>query len=157
MKKLILPLLLFAGLFTLVGCGNDPNTCYTGDRVLVAKFLYDTHLSDLDPFDVVVFKFPEEPVGKDRTPKNYIKRLIGLPRQTIGVYYGDLYVAAEEDLLAAMRKAGLTYDPSSEDHLPLRRRTYRDRGRELLERGHPCFKLLQKPPDKILAVQRIVY
>ena len=35
--------------------------------------------------DVVVFKYPDEP-QKNYTPMNYIKRLIGLPGETIAIY-----------------------------------------------------------------------
>lgn len=140
--------------------------CDAGDRVLVAKFLYDTHLRDIRPFDVVVFKFPEGP-QKDFVPMNYIKRLIGLPGQTIGVYYGNIYVA--EGLVPdqkqkddeAEQKNGNGNEPAVP---PLRRRTYKNemtvKGvnvKDWLEKGDPRFKILRKPPDKVLALQRIVY
>src|SRR5439155_4770806 len=65
----------------------------TGDRVLVAKFVYDLNLGFLDMperYQVVVFKYPKEP-QKAYVPLNYIKRLIGLPRETIAIHYGKLY------------------------------------------------------------------
>src|SRR6266851_5787093 len=67
-------------------------SCNTGDRVLVAKHLNDLHVLDLERLDVVVFKFPEEP-QRDFVPMNYIKRLIGLPGETIGIVNGDIYIA----------------------------------------------------------------
>src|SRR5215472_9201180 len=54
---------------------------HTGDRVLVAKSVYDLKLLPGDKpkrRDVVVFKYPKEP-QRAFTPMNYIKRLIGLP------------------------------------------------------------------------------
>src|SRR5262245_26834498 len=54
----------------------------TGDRVLVAKFIYDLLGKQPKRLDVVVFKYPKEP-QKNYTPMNYIKRLIGLPEETI--------------------------------------------------------------------------
>ena len=45
---------------------------------------------------MVVFKYPEEPIGKDFTPMNYIKRLIGLPEETIGIFYGKIYVLSPD-------------------------------------------------------------
>src|SRR5205823_5315748 len=62
-------------LTALAGCNNRPSS---GDRVLVAKFLYDTHLAEPDRFNVVVFKYPDKPL-KNSVPTNYIKRLLGLP------------------------------------------------------------------------------
>jgi signal peptidase I len=66
-------------------------SCNTGDRVLVAKHLNDLNVMPLERLDVVVFKFPEEP-QRDFVPMNYIKRLIGLPGETIGIKNGDLYI-----------------------------------------------------------------
>lgn len=61
---------------------------FNGDRILVNKFPYE--FGDPDRFDVVVFKFPEEP------KTNYIKRLVGLPGETIKIDYGDLYARRSE-------------------------------------------------------------
>ena len=60
---------------------NDP--VFIGDRILVTKFAYETN--DPDRWDVTVFKFPEDPTT------NYIKRLVGLPGETIEIRQGDLY------------------------------------------------------------------
>ena len=63
---------------------------YKGDRILVSMFPYD--LPDLpgssppERFDVVVFRYPEEP------EVSYIKRLVGLPGETIRIDHGDLFV-----------------------------------------------------------------
>ena len=73
----------------------------SGDRVLVAKFLYELLNRQPNRLDVVVFKFPGEssptssyavfpgtgPI-KNHTPMNYIKRLIGLPGETIAIHRG---------------------------------------------------------------------
>jgi signal peptidase I len=66
-------------------------SCSTGDRVLVAKSLYDTGLLPPRRLDVVVFRYPKYPQS-NYVATNYIKRLIGLPGETIGIYYGKLYV-----------------------------------------------------------------
>jgi signal peptidase I len=134
-------------------------SCNSGDRVLVAKYLSDTHLLKLERFDVVVFKFPEEP-QHNYDPRNYIKRLIGLPGETIGIYHGDLYVGH-----------GIKYpdQPLEEEvDLPLRRQMHKnyEPAKSLLEkppplkkgeRKEPFFEILSKPPSKVLAMRRIVY
>ena len=57
---------------------------FNGDRILVGKFAYQ--FSDPERWDVIVFKFP----GEAQT--NYIKRLVGLPGETIRIRHGDLCV-----------------------------------------------------------------
>jgi len=67
---------------TLMG---DPAT---GDRVLVSKFHYS--FSNPQRWDVFVFYCPErEP---DAAYKHYIKRLIGLPGETVRLQAGNVYV-----------------------------------------------------------------
>ena len=56
---------------------------FKGDRILVNKFPFE--FSTPKRFDVVVFKFPEEP------KTNYIKRLVGLPGEKIKIERGDLF------------------------------------------------------------------
>ena len=56
---------------------------FNGDRILVSKFAYA--ISDPERWDVIVFKFPGNP------KQNYIKRLVGLPGETISVFGGDIY------------------------------------------------------------------
>lgn len=55
-----------------------------GDRILVLKCLYQF----IEPkrWDVIVFKNPQEP------DINYIKRLIGLPGETVQIIDGDIYI-----------------------------------------------------------------
>jgi signal peptidase I len=61
---------------------------FKGDRILVNKFPYE--LKEPRRWDVVVFKYPEEP------KTNYIKRLVGLPNETLIIRQGDLYRVAPE-------------------------------------------------------------
>jgi signal peptidase I len=64
----------------------------SGDRVLVAKFLFDNdHLWRPHRHEVFVFKYPKEP-QKGTTAWNYIKRCEGEPEETIAIFNGDLYV-----------------------------------------------------------------
>jgi signal peptidase I len=57
---------------------------YPGDRILVNKYAYNDRQPER--WDVVVFKFP------GNGEMNYIKRLVGLPNETLRVYQGDLFV-----------------------------------------------------------------
>ncbi|MFO0899864.1 MAG: signal peptidase I [Pirellulales bacterium] len=65
----------------------DKKPSFNGDRILVGKFPYD--FADPERWDVVVFKYP----GDAKT--NFIKRLVGLPKETVRIYRGDLYVKPE--------------------------------------------------------------
>lgn len=62
---------------------------FGGDRVLVSKFSYE--LGEPRRWDVAVFRFPGE------AQVNYIKRLVGLPRERVRIWHGDLYVEPEGD------------------------------------------------------------
>ena len=65
-------------------------TLMNGDRVVVNKLSYDAH--DLNRGDVVVFDRPEGlPAGPD-DPKDLIKRVIGLPGDTLMTRDGSVYV-----------------------------------------------------------------
>jgi signal peptidase I len=55
-----------------------------GDRILVLKCVYQ--FADPKRWDVIVFKNPINPA------ENYIKRLIGLPGETIEIIDGDVYI-----------------------------------------------------------------
>ncbi|WP_432797293.1 S26 family signal peptidase [Poriferisphaera sp. WC338] len=62
-----------------------------GDRILVLKFPYA--FADPDRWDVVVFKNPQQ-FNDNGTPgptNNYIKRLIGLPNESIAMLDGNVY------------------------------------------------------------------
>jgi signal peptidase I len=62
----------------------------SGDRVLVNKCLYEVGAETPRRFDVVVFKYPEGPFEKG-SPKNYIKRLLGLPGEILAILFGQLF------------------------------------------------------------------
>lgn len=76
---------------------NPNQATFTGDRILVSKFSYD--LSEPERWDVIVFKYP----GNAKI--NYIKRLVGLPNETIMIKHGDIYVRrdGEERFLIARK------------------------------------------------------
>ncbi|WP_315985746.1 signal peptidase I [Blastopirellula sp. J2-11] len=62
---------------------------YPGDRILVSKFAYEFFAPKR--WDVIVFKQPQEP------NVNYIKRLIGLPGETVHIWHGDIYVSEDPE------------------------------------------------------------
>ncbi len=78
--------------------GFDPNhVSFTGDRILVNKFAYDFG-GEPQRWDVIVFKYP------GNAKQNYIKRLIGLPGETIRIHRGDIYVRSGDRDFEIARK-----------------------------------------------------
>ena len=145
---LILPLL-----WVLAGCDSS------GDRVLVAKFPDDLKLAPYQRYDVVVFKYPRQPV-ENGTPKNYIKRLLGLPGELLAIFFGQLYSFTFGDQIPdciteeewrkltdiSQRQALSLWEEPQKDHPTVKK---------LWDAG--LFKILHKPPDVMIALSRPVY
>lgn len=78
-----------AGRAACPNCGQTeldgaPTVACSGDRVLVQKFLYDFRRPKR--WEVAVFHFPNDP------SQAYVKRVVGLPNESIQVLSGDVYV-----------------------------------------------------------------
>lgn len=69
--------------FKVQGTSMSPELL-DGERILVNKFLY--RLTDIERGDVVVFWYPDDP------ELSFIKRVVGLPGETVEVRDGDVYV-----------------------------------------------------------------
>ncbi len=79
------------------GTEYDPRyPSFNGDRILVNKFVYD--FTEPRRFDVVVFRYPED------AKTNYIKRLIGLPGETVSIAGGDIWTSRDGAEPAIARK-----------------------------------------------------
>lgn len=138
----------------LAGCNNQSYS--SGDRVLVTKFAYDAGLGEPERFDVVVFKYPRGPV-ENGVPKNYIKRLLGLPGQLLAIFFGQLFFFEpapgepplyEDSLLPGIDPANLWDRPYMHQD--------DDRSLQLFQEAGK-FQIVRKPPEVILALRRIVY
>jgi signal peptidase I len=142
----------------------------SGDRVLVAKFVYDLLQKLPNRLDVVVFKFPGDdgfPVKsgpvKKHVPMNYIKRLIGLPGETIAIYKGKLYLLSKE----ACERNRLVYDdvekaagdPNKLAQLWKYEYMHADDqlAKKVFEDKKGGFVIIRKKPDTLLAMMRLVY
>ncbi len=93
--------------FYIPSASMEP-TLDKGDRVLVNKLSYDVH--DVHRGDVIVFELEPDQVGDDGI-KDLIKRVIGLPGDTIDSRDGVVYIndrALEEPYLA---EGTVTGDP----------------------------------------------
>ncbi len=72
--------------------GEPMPTLRMGDRILVLKCIYPFLMPKR--WDVVVFKNPTDPNGDSG---NYIKRLIGLPNDSIWLVDGDVFAGAADN------------------------------------------------------------
>ncbi len=161
----------------------------TGDRVLVGKFLYDLLGRSPDRLDVVVFKFPGDGEKGDwptsgpqqrGVPMNYIKRLVGLPGETIYIYRGDLYHSAVPDL-TKWHEEDFRGLQTEEEKAARRLELWRSGGRHgdrydythsqllsptsdavthqaiIAQMRSDQIRIVRKPAEKILSTRRIVY
>ena len=73
-----------------VPTGSMENTIMSKSRVIGSRLSYLT--SDPERGDVVIFHFPDDPTGKIY----YVKRVIGLPGETVNVVDGKVYINDSE-------------------------------------------------------------
>ncbi len=140
---------LAAVLGAAVGCDSNVSS---GDRVLVAKSPYETRRQEPQRFDVVVFKYPEGPIEKN-TPKNYIKRLLGLPGEILAIFFGRLFHFPPPGGVPPFKDHE---DPTiNPNDLWDKVRQNDPEAKKSFEAG--AFKIIRKPPDVMLALRRIVY
>ena len=67
-----------------VPSGSMENTVMTGDRLIANRLSY--LFSKPERFDIVVFKFPDD------ESKLYIKRIIGMPGDTVTIRNNEIYI-----------------------------------------------------------------
>ena len=80
-------IITFVGQRTHVSGESMENTLEDGDQLIVDKLTYRFH--DPERFDIIVFPFRY----KENT--YYIKRIIGLPGETVQIVDGDIYINGE--------------------------------------------------------------
>ena len=85
-------IITFVGQRTYVSGSSMENTLSDGDNLIVDKITY--RFTDPQRFDIIVFPFQ---YGEK---VYYIKRIIGLPGETIRVQDGEIYVDGEKDFPA---------------------------------------------------------
>jgi signal peptidase I len=135
----------------------------SGDRVLVGKYVYDLLDKDPDRLDVVVFKFPGDsnfprtgPV-KQHVPINYIKRLIGLPGETIAIHRGKLWVLPPDKSPRYDDVEKAKGDPGAQIQLWKFEHMHHDDEQALTLFKNGEFAIIRKKPENLLSMRRIVY
>ena len=82
---------LFVDNFLIVNAqipsGSMENTIMTGDRVVGNRLSYLT--KDPERYDIIIFKYPDD------ESQLFIKRIIGLPGETVQIIDGEVYINGE--------------------------------------------------------------
>ena len=104
-----------------VPSGSMEQTIMTGSRVLGTRFSY--WFKDPQRCDIVVFKYPiDEAKGKNT---KYIKRIIGLPGETVEIREGAVYIDGEKleetyiNGTWTVRNDGITFEVPEDHYLML--------------------------------------
>ena len=89
---LIVAMLLKTFIFAnaVVPTGSMLNTIQEGDRIIASRIEYN--FNDPERYDIIIFKAPDE-VAKGNDKEYYVKRIIGLPGETITIVNGVVYAA----------------------------------------------------------------
>ena len=145
---------------------TDPGS-RSGDRVLVAKYPYD--LFGLGPtrLDVVVFKFPGNdsltpfpdsgPFGKNGVAMNYIKRLIGLPGETVAIHRGKVFLLPPSKAKSFAQDEASRKDPWLRLQMWQKKNTHASDDEAMRQFKDGEFAILRKRPAVLLEMMRLVY
>ncbi len=79
------------------------HTINAGDRIFGFRLAYA--FDDPERYDIVIFKFPDEP------SELYIKRIIGLPGETVVISYGSVYIIDSSIVTTDIDDEALIEDP----------------------------------------------
>src|SRR5262249_5318317 len=94
---------------------------------------------------------------KNNVPMNYIKRLIGLPGETIAIHAGNVYVLSAErglkynDYEKALSNPELMATLWRKDHMHV------DSSEALARWQDKQFHIIRKDPETLLAMMRLVF
>jgi signal peptidase I len=109
--------------------GSMEDTLLIGDHLLVNKFIYGTDLPFVDESvleirdpergDIIVFEFPEDRDKSYFKRRDFIKRIVGLPGDTVEIRNKNVFVNGERHITpeAVYKDGNLTAGPR--DNMPL--------------------------------------
>ena len=87
---LIIAILLKTFIFAnaVIPTGSMLNTIHEGDRVIASRITYT--FNDPERYDIAMFKYPDNP------QQNFVKRIIGLPGETVSIRNGEVYIVDKD-------------------------------------------------------------
>lgn len=98
---------LFLNFFIIVNAvipsASMENTIMTGDRVFGSRLAYK--FSDPERYDIIIFRYPDD------ESQLFIKRIIGMPGETVVITDGDVYVIDGTTDTAGVDDEALMNDP----------------------------------------------
>ncbi len=83
---MVLKIFVFAN--AVIPTGSMLNTIQEGDRVFASKIEYTLH--DPERYDIAIFRYP------DNENEYFVKRVIGLPGETVNIRNGEVYVTDKD-------------------------------------------------------------
>ena len=87
--------------FVVKGASMEPNY-HSGDYLIIDEISYRFHTPERG--DVIVFKYPYNPADR------YIKRVIGLPGETVEIKGGQIYISENGKVLVVNESSYLSKD-----------------------------------------------
>jgi signal peptidase I len=131
--------------------GSMIPTLLVGDHLLVSKFMYGTRIPFTDRFilpgvrdiergDVIVFIYPDYENDPSKKGIHYIKRVIGLPGDSIDIRGRNLYINGKEVPLRFLgdyydERSGSSYDEYEEDLFGKKHLVIYEKDREYTQKG----------------------
>jgi signal peptidase I len=130
--------------------GSMIPTLLIGDHLLVSKFIYGTEIpftdkrilpfSDIKRGDVIVFTYPNYENDPSKKGVDYIKRVIGIPGDSIDVRGRNLYINGEEIPIKFLgdfqdERSGVAYDRYEENLLGKKHLVIYLKGKGATEKG----------------------
>ena len=79
----------------VVPTGSMLNTIQENDRIIASRITYT--FNDPERFDIIIFKYPDD------ESQYYVKRIIGMPGETVQIVNGVVYVTDENDVTTQVR------------------------------------------------------
>jgi signal peptidase I len=122
---------------------------HSGDRILVSKLTTGDYGGPPKRFDIVVFRYPvaEEKGGPSVM---YVKRLIGLPGETVAIREGKIYVLPPDKSPKYDDSKVKPNDLWKPEHL-------HENDDAALAKFPSAFTILRKSPNLVLAQRQLVY
>ncbi len=90
---IILKTCIFAN--AVIPTGSMLNTIQKGDRVIASRIVYN--FDDPERYDIIIFKYP------DNEKEYFVKRIIGLPGETVTIVNGVVYVTDQDGKVTQLK------------------------------------------------------